>query len=141
LLHRDKIETIFIALQREFAGRIIASAGSKAFGSLSCFIQYYTEPKILFCIKKTSFFPSPKVDSCFLRLTVRQRPIIKVKDEKLFFGIIRAAFNKRRKTLRNSLKDIVPAEKLALFFSRYGINPDTRPEDLSLEDFANLSNL
>jgi len=141
LKHRGKIETVFITVQKEFADRIAAGPGSKTFGSLSCFIQYYAEPKILFLIKKNSFFPPPKIDSCLLRLKVRNKPIIKVRDEKLFFDIIRAAFNKRRKTLRNSLRDKFPPEKLALFFSKFSINPNIRPEDLGLEDFANLSNL
>lgn len=141
LKHREKIETIFITVQKEFAERIAARPGSKTFGSLSCFIQYYAEPEILFLIKKGSFFPAPKIDSCLLRLKIRNRPVIKVRDERLFFSIIRAAFNKRRKTLRNSLEDVFPSEKLAQFFTKYSLNPNTRPECLGLEDFANLSNL
>ena len=141
LKHRKKIEVVFFTVQKEFADRIAARPGSKTFGSLSCFIQYYAEPEKLFLIKRNSFFPSPKVDSCLLRLKIRNKPTIKVRDEKFFFSIIRAAFNKRRKTLRNSLKDIYPSEKLTQFFVKYSITPNTRPECLSLEDFANLSNL
>lgn len=141
LKHRDKIEAVFITVQKEFARRISALPGSKDYGSLSCFVQYYTEPRILFSINKNSFFPSPKVDSSLLRLAIREKPAVKPEDEELFFSIIRASFGKRRKTLRNSLKEVVPAEKLKRFFAEYSICPNVRPEDLTLQDFANLSNL
>ncbi len=139
--YKDKIETIFISVQKEFGQRIIAQAGSKAYGAFSCFVQYYAEPKIIFTIKKTSFLPSPKVDSCFLRMDIRSKPAVQLKDEGFFFKIIRGAFNQRRKSLKNSLKGLIPPEKLEIFFRSYNINPNIRPEDLGLQDFASLSNL
>ena len=60
--YRNKIESIFITVQKEFAKRVTAIPGSKEYGSLSCFVQYYAKPKIIFNIKKASFFPVPKVD-------------------------------------------------------------------------------
>lgn len=140
LKYREKIESIFITVQREFARRITASPGSKEYGAFSCFVQYYTQAKIVLNIKKTCFFPKPKVDSSLLRLSVRLNPSVHLKDEGLFFKIIRAAFNQRRKILRNSLKEIIPPGKLEEFFEKYGIDSKIRPEDLSLEDFAHLSN-
>lgn len=140
LKFRDKIEAIFITVQKEFAARVCALPGSKVYAALSCFVQYYLEPKAVFNIKKASFFPAPKVDSTFLRFKVRERPLVRVEDEKLFFRIIRQAFNYRRKTLRNSLKNIVSTEKLEDFFAKYGIDSNTRPEKFSLQDFANLTN-
>jgi len=136
---KDNIDTILITVQREFARRMAVSSGSKEYGALSCFVQYYLEPKIILSIKKTCFSPQPKVDSCLIKLGVRQKPKVSPKSELLFFQIIRASFNQRRKTLRNSLKDIIPLEKLGRFFVNYGIDSNTRPERLSLEDFANLS--
>lgn len=141
LEYRDRINTIFITIQKEPAIRMTATPGSKDYGSFSCFLQYYTEPKILFLIKKTCFRPVPKVDSCFMRLQMRKEPPVKVNNEKLFFKIIRAAFNKRRKVLRNSLESVVPQQKLEVFFNKYSINSNIRPEDLALEDFANLTNI
>ena len=141
LEYRDRINTIFITIQKEPAIRMTATPGSKDYGSFSCFLQYYTEPKILFLIKKTCFRPVPKVDSCFMRLQMRKEPAVKVNNEKLFFKIIRAAFNKRRKVLRNSLKSVIPQQKLGAFFNKYSINSNIRPEDLALEDFANLTNI
>lgn len=140
LRFRHKIEVIFLTVQKEFGQRMVALPGSKDYGSFSCFVQYYTEPKILFAIKKNSFNPAPKVDSCFLRLAIRQNPAVAVDNEELLFKIIRTAFQQRRKTLKNSLKSIVPKEKLQEFFKRYKINPKIRPEDLSLQSFANLLN-
>lgn len=138
---RDRIDVIFITVQKEFAKRMTAVHGSKLYGSFSCFVQYYSEPKIILNIKKTCFFPAPGVDSCFLRLKIRARPPVEPRDEKLFFKVIRTAFNYRRKTLRNSLGNTISCRKLEEFFTRYGIDSNTRPEDLSLEDFANLSNV
>lgn len=138
---RDKIDAIFITVQKEFAARITATAGSKLYGAFSCFAQYYFEPKGILNIKKTCFFPVPKVDSCLVRLKIRSKHPAEPKDEKLFFKIIRTAFNYRRKTLRNSLGNIIPRENLETFFNKYGIDSNIRPEDLSLEDFANLTNI
>ncbi|MFA5410503.1 MAG: 16S rRNA (adenine(1518)-N(6)/adenine(1519)-N(6))-dimethyltransferase RsmA [Candidatus Omnitrophota bacterium] len=139
LEYRNKIDAIFLTVQKEFSARITAAAGSKNYGALSCFIQYFTQAKNLFFIKKTCFFPRPKVDSSFLRLEVRKTPAVKVKDEEMFFQIIRGAFNKRRKTLRNSLAGIIPQERLKAFFQAYGIDENIRPEKLTLENFANLA--
>ncbi len=105
---RDKIESIFITVQKEFAKRILAPCGGKEYGSFSCFIQYYTRPQIKFVVKKTCFQPSPKIDSCFLRLEIKRKTPLKKSKESQLFNLIRTAFNKRRKTLRNSLKGIIP---------------------------------
>lgn len=138
---RKKIDSVFITVQKEFAIRMAAVCGSKLYGAFSCFVQYYFEPQILLNIKKTCFFPMPKVDSCLVKLKIRAERPVEPKDEKLFFKIVRTAFNYRRKTLRNSLRDTVSKQKLERFFSQYGIDSNTRPEKLSLEDFANLSNV
>lgn len=141
LIFRNKIETVFLTVQKEFGRRIVSGPGSKEYSSFSCFVQYYTEPRIIFDIKKNSFYPAPKVDSCFLKLDIRRHGAVEIGDEDSYFRIIRAAFNKRRKTLRNSLKGMIEEEKLKLFFEKFKINPDVRPEKLTLSDFANLTNL
>ncbi|MDD5348156.1 MAG: 16S rRNA (adenine(1518)-N(6)/adenine(1519)-N(6))-dimethyltransferase RsmA [Candidatus Omnitrophica bacterium] len=138
---RDLIKDIFLTVQKEFACRMTAAAGDREYGAFSCFVQYHTEPKILFEIKKTSFYPAPKVDSCFLRLSVRRKPPVEVADEGLLFRIIRAGFQQRRKTLKNSLKPVIPQQTLEAFFSQYSIDPRIRAEKLTLQDFANLANL
>lgn len=138
---RDKINIAFLTVQKEFARRVTATEGAKDYGRLSCFVRYYSEPRILFTIKKTSFYPVPKVDSCFLELKIRNKPSVSVKDERVFFKIIRSAFNQRRKTLRNSLKGIILQKKLEGFFKRCNLDANIRPEKLSLKDFAELANL
>ena len=140
IFYRDNIQEIFITVQKEFGRRVVAVPGSKDYGSFSCFVQYYLEPKIIFIIKRNSFFPAPKVDSCFLSLRVREEPAVSVNDEGMFFKLIRKAFNQRRKTLRNSLEGEITQERLEEFFKARGIEKNIRPEDLSLEQFAYLSN-
>ena len=139
--YRRNIEVAFITVQKEFGRRMVARPGSKEFGAFSCFVQYYLEPKILFLIKKNSFQPVPKIDSCFLSLRMRANPAVKVRVEVYFFKIIRAAFGQRRKTLRNSLDNLVRKECLEGFFIQEKVSPNVRPEDLSLEQFAALANL
>lgn len=136
---RKKIGCLYLTVQKEFAQRLIASAGSKDYASISCFVQYFSQPEILFPIKRNSFYPVPGVDSVFLKISLRGEAPVKVKDEELFFRIIRAAFNQRRKTLKNSLKEVLPQQNLESFFSKFKISPNIRPEDLSLDDFAKLS--
>jgi len=141
LKFKQKIKVIFLTVQKEFAARIAAKPGTKTYGSFSCFVQYNAECKVLFNIKKGSFSPQPRVDSAFIKMQIRNRPPVEVKNETDFFKIIRASFNQRRKTLRNSLEGILPKEALILFFNKYAINYNIRPEDLSLRDFANLANM
>lgn len=138
--YKNNIDSIFITVQKEFARRVAASAGSKEYGSLSCFAQYYLEPSIMFSISRHCFNPVPKVDSCLLRIKVREESPVRVNDETLFFALIRAGFNKRRKTLRNSLCEIIPKQRLEYFLKEYGIDKNIRPEKLSLSDFASLAN-
>ncbi|MFA6216233.1 MAG: 16S rRNA (adenine(1518)-N(6)/adenine(1519)-N(6))-dimethyltransferase RsmA [Candidatus Omnitrophota bacterium] len=137
---REHISVIFITVQKEFAERIVAEAGTKLYGSFSCFVRYFTVPRILMMIPKGCFNPRPKVDSCLLRLEIRQQPAVQVKDEALLFKLIRTSFQQRRKILRNSLRDTVEESRLAEFFVHYGIDKNIRPERLSLEDFARLVN-
>ena len=141
LEHRSCIDTIFLTVQKEFGRRIASGPGTKDYGSFSCFVHYYAQPEILCVIPRTCFKPQPKVDSCFLKLTLRPQPRVQVKDEQYLFSVIRTAFNQRRKTLKNSLCDVIPASIMDEFFNRYGINRSIRAEMLSLEDFAHLVGL
>ena len=135
------IETVFMTVQKEFARRVVALPGSKDYGSFSCFVQYYTKPRIIFDISRNSFKPAPKVDSSFLELEVREYPAVSVYDEERLFKIIRASFNQRRKILRNSLGGLVASEQLDNFFSKTNFSHKVRPEELGLKDFALLANL
>jgi len=136
---RNSISSIFITVQKEFAKRVVARPGNKDYGSFSCFVQYYTSARIVFDISRNCFKPSPKVDSSFLELKIREYPAVVLKDESLFFKIIRAAFNQRRKVLGNSLAGVITPEALRVFFKESGLNPRARPETLGLKDFALLA--
>ena len=138
--YRQAISVAFLTVQKEFGYRARAVPGSKEYGSFSCFLQYYCACKILFEIKRNSFKPAPNVDSCFLSLEFREKPLVSVRDEGMLFKLIRTAFNQRRKTLRNSLDGLVPSDKLNNFLQESGIDKNIRPEDLSLQQFARLSN-
>ncbi len=138
------IDSALIVIQKEVAGRLSAKPGSKDYGSLSCFAQYYTKPEYLYTIKRTSFHPVPEVDSSLIKLTIRRDPPVKVKDEELFFRIIRGSFNQRRKSIINSLsrEAVLSTAKsdLTEVLKRAGVDPSSRPEDLSLADFASIAN-
>jgi len=141
LKFRGRINSIFITVQKEFARRVAAVPGSKAYGSFSCFTQYYTLPRIIFNISRNCFKPAPKVDSSFLELKIREKPAIQVRDEALFFKLIRSSFSQRRKTLRKSLAGLVAVNTLESFFVQSALDKNIRPENLSLENFALLANL
>jgi len=137
---RTKLSAAFLTVQLEFGGRLTAKAGGKDYGSLSCFVQYYADIKMLFKIKNTCFKPVPKVDSCFLRLMMRSQPEELASDEEFLFELIQKAFQQRRKTIVNSLKGLVGKEKLEESLERLGINPNARPENLTLSNYVGLCN-
>jgi len=142
--HRAAIGSILIVVQKEFAERILAEPGSRAYGSLSCFIRYYMKSVYLYTVKRGCFYPEPKVDSSLIRLEVLRAPSVAVQDEALFFKIVRSSFGQRRKSIINSLSRKqaldMPKAKLAAILEVAGIDPTTRPESLSLEAFAAIAN-
>ncbi|MBI5143669.1 MAG: ribosomal RNA small subunit methyltransferase A [Candidatus Omnitrophica bacterium] len=142
--HRNSIESALITVQREVANRFLASPETEDYGSISCFVQYYTKPSYIHTIKKTSFWPVPDVDSSLIELEILSRPAVSVRDEGRFFKIIRGAFNQRRKSIINSLAREpvlnLPKEELSKILSNIGIDPALRPQSLSLSTFATLSN-
>lgn len=138
--HKEVIKEIFLTLQKELASRLTTGPGSKEYGSISCFIQFYSNAQILFPIKNTSFWPAPKVDSCFLKLKILSKPKVRVISEQVFFKLVRAAFNQRRKSLKNSLGSLLPQPLLKDCLKSAKLKPGLRAEDLSLADFARLAN-
>jgi len=136
---RSKISTVFLTVQLEFGQRLTANSGGKEYGALTCFVQYYADLKMLFKIKSTCFKPVPKVDSCFLRLTMGGAGDGSASDEGFLFKLIQTAFQQRRKNIVNSLKGLVGREKLEETLESLGIDPNARPEDLTLSNYINLS--
>jgi 16S rRNA (adenine1518-N6/adenine1519-N6)-dimethyltransferase len=119
--------------QKEVAERIASKHGSKSYGIMSVIVQCFYDIEYLFDVPASCFTPPPKVTSGVIRLTRNNNPY-QIKDEKKFKTFVKAAFNQRRKTLRNSLKSILTADKLQdEIFAK-------RAEQLSVQQFVDLYN-
>ncbi|WP_125154581.1 16S rRNA (adenine(1518)-N(6)/adenine(1519)-N(6))-dimethyltransferase RsmA [Clostridium rectalis] len=135
-----KFKSLTIMIQKEVAERIDAKPGTKEYSALSLLVQYHCSTKIIRKVSPNSFIPRPKVESIVIRLDKLEKPKVIVEDEKLFFKIIRASFNMRRKTLWNGLKSLgLDKEILERGFQTAGIDPKRRGETLSIEEFGKLS--
>jgi 16S rRNA (adenine1518-N6/adenine1519-N6)-dimethyltransferase len=131
------IEDMHFMLQKEVVERICATPGSKKYGRLSVMMQYYCATELLFEVPPESFDPMPKVTSAIVRLVPHLDPPVQVDDLAKFNRVVTQAFSQRRKTLRNSLKKLLPEAA----FDSLNIDAALRAETLSLNDFARLSNL
>ena len=136
-------EEITVMIQREVARRLCARAGTADYGAFTVFTQWYAEPEILFDVPPGCFLPAPKVTSSVVRLRVRKTPPAAVTDEKLFFAVVRAAFNQRRKTLVNALSSGLSGcdkDTAAAAVARCGFDARIRGEALDLAGFAAVAN-
>jgi len=136
---KEHLRSMTLTIQKEVAERIVAQPGGKDYGVLSINTQYYVVPELKFIIPKEAFRPAPKVDSAVIHMTIRQAPPVSVRDEKLFFSIVRTAFSQRRKTLSNSLNSF--GKDIKDILGEAGIDPRRRPETLSIGEFAFLANV
>ena len=140
LKEKYNFKSLTIMIQKEVAERMAAEPGNKDYGALSLLVQYYCNTEIVRKVPPACFIPRPKVDSIVIRLEKLDNPRVEVQNEKLFFDIIRNAFNMRRKTLWNGVKNIgLPKEKLEEAFSEANVDPKRRGETLSIEEFAALA--
>ncbi len=141
LLERHLPISILVTMvQKEVALRMIARPGSKIYGALSVAVQYYTKPHIAFDVPPRSFIPAPEVDSVVVVCDVREKPAVEVKDEKMFFKVVKAAFGQRRKTIANAMKGAgFTKETIEAAFAKCGIDSGRRGETFSLEEFAALA--
>lgn len=133
LTWRHQIPEFTGMFQKEVAQRICEKEGSKTYGILSVLVQAFYHADYLFTVPPSVFSPPPKVDSGVLRL-VRKKEFHLSCDERLFFTVVKTAFNQRRKTLRNSLKSLQLSDKLKedTIFGK-------RPEQLSVDQFIALT--
>jgi len=132
--HVQLIRDLHFMLQKEVVERMAATTNTKAYGRLSVMIQYHFDVKPLFIVPNTAFYPQPKVTSQIVRLKPKTREVVAA-DYNRFAEVVKQAFNYRRKTLHNSLRDHVDANTLL----RSGIDPGSRPEQLTVEDFIKIS--
>lgn len=139
------IDSITIMVQKEVADRMQVGPGTKDYGALSLAVQYYAEPQIVANVPPNCFMPRPKVGSAVIRLTRHEKPPVEAEDEKFMFRLIRASFNQRRKTLVNGLNNApnvqVSKENIVKSLEELGVSANIRGEALTLEQFAELSNI
>lgn len=137
---RLPIKSITVMVQKEVAERFAAKPGTKNYGAITAAINYYAKITDSFSVSSGNFFPKPKVDSAVIRLDLIPPPV-SFKDEKLFFGVLRAAFAMRRKTLVNNLQSAfsLPKETLAKMLEDMGYVSTVRGETLGISDFAKIS--
>jgi 16S rRNA (adenine1518-N6/adenine1519-N6)-dimethyltransferase len=131
---RTVITDATIMMQLEVAHRLTASPKKKEYGILSVFTQFYTECEMLFKVSRNCFYPKPDVDSAVVSLNFKDS--LPQVDEKLFRSIVRSTFGKRRKTLRNGLKSLNYEDTV---LDQIPFDLKKRPEDLSVDEFINLS--
>lgn len=139
------LKSITIMVQKEVADRMQVGPGTKDYGALSLAVQYYAKPEIVANVPPNCFIPRPNVGSAVIRLTRHETPRVQVKDEAFLFALIRASFNQRRKTLVNGLGNAAELklgkEKVAQALAQMGLPATIRGEALTLEQFAQLSDL
>lgn len=132
--HRDQVHEVVGMFQKEVAERCASKPGSKEYGILSVFLQAYYKVEYLFTVKAGVFNPPPKVLSAVIRLTRNATADLGC-DEKLFWQVVKAGFNQRRKTLRNAVSSLINKEKMV-----DNKTLDLRAERLSVADFVKLTN-
>ena len=143
LIEADCFERISVMIQKEVAERICVGPGTKDYGAFGLFAQWHYAPELLFTVPPHCFMPQPKVTSAVIRLTRRHTPPAEVRDEKLLFRVIRAAFNQRRKTLVNALSAAEPKlskDDCERILKLCNLETNIRGEKLNLVDFARISN-
>ena len=143
LAHQTQIHSCVLMMQKEVAERIVAGPGGKDYGALTIGITYHAEPMLIATLSPENFYPSPRVDSTLLKLTMRESPKVRVEDEALFFKVVRTAFRTRRKMLKNALARgrFASAAELTAAFETTGIAPERRAETLDITEYAALTRI
>ena len=142
LENKYNLKSITVMVQKEVGRRVCSEPGSKEYGAITVSVKYYSDAKIIIDVPKDNFLPAPEVDSCVIKLDIRKNPIVNLNDEKLFFEIIKNGFCQRRKTILNSLTtNGITKDKLKDILAKLELSEKLRVEDLSIYDFANISNM
>ena len=136
------IKSLTVMVQKEAAQRICAEVGTRQSGAVTVAVNYYSTPQLLFNVSAGSFMPAPKVDSAVIRLDILENPRVQLKDEKLFFRIIKSAFGQRRKTLSNSLSSGLSLSKSDVItaLEKANVPANYRAEQLTMQQLADISN-
>lgn len=137
-----ELESITVMIQKEVADRLIAIPGQKNTGAITYSVYYYATSEGILEVPNDSFIPEPEVTSKVIKLTIRKKPIVNPKDKEKMFKIIKYAFMQKRKTLLNSLtnnKIFNNKQQGIEILKSLHINENIRPEELTLEQFAAIS--
>ncbi len=138
------IQSITVMVQKEVADRLIAIPGKKETGAITYTVYYYAEGEEILEVSKDSFIPEPEVTSKVIKLNIRKKPEVNIKNPKIMFRIIKCAFMQRRKTLLNSLvntKVFLNKEEGTKILKELNLDINIRAEKLTLEDYAKITNL
>lgn len=134
-----EIEQITVMVQKEVGERFTAMPNGKEYGAITVSINYYTEPIIAIDVPRENFDPVPDVDSCVVNLKVRKERV-KLKNEKNFFKVIKAAFSQRRKNIGNSLMGVGKSkQEVKAMLDELEIDSNLRAENLPLETFVKIA--
>ena len=139
IINLEQLKSMTLLVQEEVARRICALPGSKSYGSLTVYLNYYFQIKYLFKVSKFAFNPVPKVESAVINFE-RKKEKSKVKSEELFFKLINDSFKMKRKTLKNNLKNY-NWNKIKEVLEKNNLNENVRAEELSLEIFIEIANI
>lgn len=139
----SKVSKMVVMMQKEVALRICGKPSTKDYNALSVLIQYFTNPKLLFNVKPTSFYPEPAVDSSVIEIVYKDKIDNIALNLEYFLKFNRNIFSQRRKTLMNNLQKAYSydKEKMLSILEEYKLSPTIRSEALSVEDIVNLSNI
>ncbi|MDP3284038.1 MAG: 16S rRNA (adenine(1518)-N(6)/adenine(1519)-N(6))-dimethyltransferase RsmA [Desulfobacterales bacterium] len=143
IIHRNFLSRAVLMFQKELSERICAKPGGKDYGRISVMLRYCADIGKIADVKASLFFPKPKIDSQIIEIRFKERPDFPAGNEKFFFSVIKAAFGKRRKTLKNSLSGSeleIDAKTAVSALNSAGIDPVRRAETLTVEEFVRLSN-
>ncbi|MFO7667684.1 MAG: 16S rRNA (adenine(1518)-N(6)/adenine(1519)-N(6))-dimethyltransferase RsmA [Desulfobacterales bacterium] len=143
IIQRRYVSRAILMFQKELSERICAKPGGKDYGRISVMLRYCSYISKIADVKASLFFPKPVIDSQIIEIRFKDNPDFPADDEKFFFRVIKAAFGKRRKTLRNSLSGSelgIDAQTAVSALNNAGIDPSRRAETLTVEEFVKLSN-
>jgi 16S rRNA (adenine1518-N6/adenine1519-N6)-dimethyltransferase len=137
---KSVISSAVLLVQKEYAARLAAAAGTPEYGSLTLFTRYHALLEPLMTVRASAFWPRPEVDSMLVRFFLREKPPVEA-EEALLFRIIRGSFQMRRKQLANTLEESlgIRGEDSERLLRIAGIDPRRRGETLTLEEFARLA--
>jgi 16S rRNA (adenine1518-N6/adenine1519-N6)-dimethyltransferase len=139
---RLPVKAVTVMVQKEAADRICAPVGSRDSGAITVAVNYYAQTEKLFDVPSESFMPSPKVDSSVIRMNIREKPPVEIKDEEFFFSVVKAAFGQRRKTALNSLSSGLGISKQTVeqALVNCGFDTNVRAETMTMDKLAEICN-